>query len=178
MAAVGEKQMAIDTRMGAAPHWQARPRSLGSVSEFARRANERLTGRVTGRRATRSPDPLADYLKGRSIYGFVLGAGGARCSPRLERRAARGRSDEGAAVIAREERQARGGRSFLNCPRCGLTIKSRAPWLAIRFCPRCLARSQLAVELFSSPLRAEALYAEGSAPRADRCGTERRLGLK
>ena len=89
---------------------------------------------------------------------------------RREQRVSRAKRGADRVVTQREERHTRGGESFLNCPRCGLTIKPRAPWLAIRFCPRCLARSQSAVELFSSALPAEALYAEGSAPRADRRG--------
>jgi hypothetical protein len=93
-----------------------------------------------------------------------------RCPVRVERRAASGRAGGGAVVMQRQEGRARAGESFLNCPRCGLTIKLRAPWLAIRFCPRCLARRQSVVELFSSALPAEALYAEGAAPRDDRCG--------
>jgi len=81
-------------------------------------------------------------------------------------------------VMQREQPESRAGESFLNCPRCGLTIKLRASWLAIRFCPRCLARSQSVVELFSSALPAEVLYAEGSAPRDDRCGNDRRVGWR
>ena len=89
---------------------------------------------------------------------------------RREQRTSRGKRGAGRPGMQRAEPQTRGGESFLNCPRCGLTIKPRAPWLAIRFCPRCLARSQSVVELFSSALPAEALYGEGSAPRADRRG--------
>jgi hypothetical protein len=89
------------------------------------------------------------------------------------------RSDEDTVVMRREVRRAGGdGHSLLNCPRCGLTIKVRAPWLAIRFCPRCLARTQTVVELSSSPVPQGALYADGSAPRPDRCGSDRRLGLQ
>jgi hypothetical protein len=110
--------------------------------------------------------------------GVALGAGGARCWLRLGRRAASARAGEGAVVMQGGERRACGSQSFLNCPRCGLTITLRAPWLAIRFCPRCLAQSRSVVELFSSPLPAEALNAEGSAPRTDRGGIEQRLGLR
>jgi hypothetical protein len=62
------------------------------------------------------------------------------------------------------------GMLFLNCPRCGLTITPRAAWLSVRHCPRCLARSRTAVELFSSRLPAKALYASGAAPRPDGLG--------
>jgi hypothetical protein len=98
--------------------------------------------------------------------------------PRVARGVANGRTGAGAVMMQREQAQSRAGESFLNCPRCGLTIKLRAPWLAIRLCPRCLARSQSVVELFTSALPAEVLYAEGSAPRHDRCGDERRVGSR
>ena len=50
------------------------------------------------------------------------------------------------------------------CPRCGLSIRTRAPWLAIEHCPRCLARDQIPVRLFSSPLPTAKLYSDGMAP--------------
>jgi hypothetical protein len=120
--------------------------------------------------------PLRRFLDGGSIDGFRVGAVGVRC-PRVARGVANGRT--GAVVMQqREQPQSSAGESFLNCPRCGLTIKVRASWLAIRFCPRCLARSQSVVELFSSALPAEVLYAEGSAPRDDRRGNDRRVGWR
>jgi hypothetical protein len=57
--------------------------------------------------------------------------------------------------------------SYLNCPRCGLSIGIRSPWLAITHCPRCIARHRVAVLLFSSELPASVLYATGSLPSAD-----------
>lgn len=57
--------------------------------------------------------------------------------------------DREAAAAARRAR-ARSGGSQLDCPRCGLTIEPRAPWLAIRYCPRCLARSHRIIELSQS----------------------------
>ena len=54
------------------------------------------------------------------------------------------------------------GPLFLNCPRCGLSIRVRAPWLAVEHCPRCLARARTPVRLFFSPLSAEGLDAKGS----------------
>jgi hypothetical protein len=61
-----------------------------------------------------------------------------------------------------------GGESwYLNCPRCGLTVTPRARWLAIRYCPRCVARSQTIVEMFSSRLPAEALYPNRAVPHAE-----------
>ncbi len=61
---------------------------------------------------------------------------------------------------------ARAATFFLNCPRCGLSVEVRSRWMAIRHCPRCLGRARTLVELFSSSLPAEALYAEGLRPRA------------
>jgi len=33
------------------------------------------------------------------------------------------------------------------CPRCGLRLTQRVPSLAVQYCPRCLARARLAVQL-------------------------------
>jgi hypothetical protein len=82
-------------------------------------------------------------------------------------------SDQNAVAVHRLASDTR-GELFLNCPRCGLTITPRAAWLVVRHCPRCLARSHTAVELFSSRLPAKALYASGSAPRAEGLGAEGR----
>lgn len=116
--------------MGATTHGQAGPHGLGSVSR-SHEANQLLTGRATGRTMRRFSGHMADHLKARSIrWARVGGQLGRDC---LERRAASRRADEGAVVMQREQRQARGGESCLNCPRCGPTISLRAPWLAIRF---------------------------------------------
>jgi hypothetical protein len=56
---------------------------------------------------------------------------------------------------------------YLNCPRCGLTIRPKVLWIARRHCPRCQARGGTLVELFSSRLPAAALYADDSLPRAN-----------
>jgi hypothetical protein len=40
--------------------------------------------------------------------------------------------------------------SYLSCPRCRLTIRIRAPYLAIRNCPRCLARAGLPTPMYVS----------------------------
>ena len=58
-------------------------------------------------------------------------------------------------------------RLHLNCPRCGLSIEVRPHRAAIRHCPRCVGRSQLIIELFSSTLPADVLYDENSLPRVD-----------
>ena len=47
-------------------------------------------------------------------------------------------------------------RQYTNCPHCGLTIGSRAPWLAVRYCPRCLARKRAIVQMLSSSRVTEA----------------------
>jgi len=52
--------------------------------------------------------------------------------------------------------------SFLDCPRCGLSIRPKA---RIEDCPRCMARASIQVKLFSSALPPAALYREGSARR-------------
>ena len=58
----------------------------------------------------------------------------------------------------------RPGASYLNCPRCGLSIEVRAPWLTIQHCPRCVARTRTVVDMFSSGLPVDALYAAESRP--------------
>jgi hypothetical protein len=44
--------------------------------------------------------------------------------------------------------------TYLHCPRCRLAIRQRAEFLTLANCPRCLARTAIAVPLFSSPLDA------------------------
>lgn len=75
--------------------------------------------------------------------------------------AAAGADVEKAVVMRGPASNGARGASVLNCPRCGLRITLRAHWLAIRYCPRCLARSHTIVELFSSRLPTEVLYADG-----------------
>lgn len=61
-----------------------------------------------------------------------------------------------------------GAAPFLNCPRCGLSIRMKAAWWsAIEYCPRCIARARVAVKLFSSGLPAPELYADGLVPQAN-----------
>jgi hypothetical protein len=60
--------------------------------------------------------------------------------------------------------------SFLNCPRCGLSIRPRADWLTVEYCPRCIARTRTLVHLFSSTLPPAELYAADSVPHADARG--------
>lgn len=62
---------------------------------------------------------------------------------------------------------ARPATPFLNCPRCGLSIALRSRSLANTHCPRCRGRDSTIVELFSSWLPADALYADSSLPRPD-----------
>ena len=50
------------------------------------------------------------------------------------------------------------------CPRCGLSIRAGARSSVIAHCPRCLARAEVRVALFGSPLPADQLYREGWAP--------------
>jgi hypothetical protein len=56
------------------------------------------------------------------------------------------------------------GQLFLTCPRCGLRIGPRAPWLAIEHCPRCLAHARLPVKLVSSPPPSESQRYQHAAP--------------
>ena len=60
-----------------------------------------------------------------------------------------------------------GSSSFLNCPRCGLSIRPKVSWLAVEHCPRCIARARIPVKLFSSTLPAAELYPEGAVPTAE-----------
>ena len=57
---------------------------------------------------------------------------------------------------------------FLNCPRCGLSIRPKARWMTVEHCPRCLARARVAVTMFPSPLPAAELYHGGASPQADK----------
>jgi hypothetical protein len=56
--------------------------------------------------------------------------------------------------------------AFLNCPRCGLSIRPKVSWLTVEYCPRCMAHARIPVKLFSSALPAAELYPEGSVPNA------------
>ena len=89
---------------------------------------------------------------------------------------ARTRTTDRRSVVTTELRSAAGpSRWYLNCPRCGLTITPKVRSLAIRQCPRCLARTSTTVELFSSRLPADVLYASDSLPNGDAApGLERR----
>jgi hypothetical protein len=55
---------------------------------------------------------------------------------------------------------------YLNCPRCGLSIEVRSRWLAIRHCPRCIARTRTVVELFGSGLPADARHGSDALSQA------------
>jgi hypothetical protein len=50
--------------------------------------------------------------------------------------------------------------SYLSCPRCRLTIRIRAPYLALRNCPRCLAHAGLPTPMYSTPRRATSTPAD------------------
>jgi hypothetical protein len=56
------------------------------------------------------------------------------------------------------------GLTFLNCPRCGLSIRPKVSWLTVEYCPRCIARARVPVRLFSSTLPGAELYPEGAMP--------------
>jgi tRNA G26 N,N-dimethylase Trm1 len=42
--------------------------------------------------------------------------------------------------------------TYLHCPRCRLAIRRQVDYLSLVNCPRCLARTAIAVPLFTSPL--------------------------
>lgn len=59
--------------------------------------------------------------------------------------------------------------TYLNCPRCALSIRVGADYLASRNCPRCIARHRLPVPMYSTshPARLAAenlLSADGAGP--------------
>jgi hypothetical protein len=56
--------------------------------------------------------------------------------------------------------------TYLNCPRCGLTIRPRPASLVIEHCPRCIARRRTAVRLIASTLPAHTLDAGDRLPDA------------
>jgi len=41
--------------------------------------------------------------------------------------------------------------SYLNCPRCALSIRIRADYLAMTNCPRCMGRNQVTIPLYETP---------------------------
>lgn len=86
-------------------------------------------------------------------------------------------NNESSAVVKRVERvlpdphrddnRVSKAQSFLNCPRCRLSLKPKAAWLSVEYCPRCIARSGIPVRLFPSALPAAELYHESALPSAD-----------
>jgi len=56
---------------------------------------------------------------------------------------------------------------LLHWPKCGLSLRPRARWLAIEHCPRCLARTRIPVRLLSSPLLADEPHSDASAPTVE-----------
>ena len=51
---------------------------------------------------------------------------------------------------------------YLNCPRCHLAIRVRRPSLGPRHCPRCIARSRIAIDLFPSSVPMRQLLGDAS----------------
>jgi len=41
--------------------------------------------------------------------------------------------------------------SYLNCPRCALSIRVRWDYLHMTYCPRCRGRAKLAIPLYETP---------------------------
>jgi hypothetical protein len=44
--------------------------------------------------------------------------------------------------------------SYMNCPRCGLSIRVRASFLSLDCCPRCVARAGVVIPMLASDDRA------------------------
>ena len=57
-------------------------------------------------------------------------------------------------LLRRTGAPGRGVMTYLHCPRCRLAIRRRVDFLTLENCPRCLARTAIAVPLFCSPLSA------------------------
>jgi hypothetical protein len=49
-----------------------------------------------------------------------------------------------------------------------LTITPKAEWLAVEYCPRCIARRGVLVTLFTSSLPVDALYPDDAKPDPER----------
>lgn len=81
------------------------------------------------------------------------------------------RAGDGCARALRTRHVASRGVALMyeHCPRCRLAIRCRAHYLALERCPRCLARTGLAVALVTSPLNGAQLRASagGGAPIID-----------
>jgi hypothetical protein len=60
--------------------------------------------------------------------------------------------------------------SFRICPRCGLSIKPRAGWLTVEYCPRCIARARIPVRLSTTPLPSSELDRDGFEPNTGNDG--------
>jgi hypothetical protein len=63
---------------------------------------------------------------------------------------------------------------YLHCPRCGLAIRTRAGYLTLERCPRCLGRAGIVTRMFASPLNAGELRAADL--EADEVGTRPQPG--
>jgi hypothetical protein len=57
--------------------------------------------------------------------------------------------------------------TYVDCPRCGLSIIQRFPGQRIRHCPRCVAHHGVLVDLFPSPIPSAGAYAKDCLPRPD-----------
>jgi hypothetical protein len=65
---------------------------------------------------------------------------------------------------------------YLNCSRCGLSIRPRHRLLAIEHCPRCIARARVAVPMVESRLPARALAGPEYSPSRSEGRRERSPG--
>ncbi len=56
--------------------------------------------------------------------------------------------------------------SYMTCPRCGLSIRLRAPYLTLEGCPRCLARRRVSIQMDISEQPRDVVVERGR-PRDD-----------
>ena len=63
-------------------------------------------------------------------------------------------------TVARDWPRVRAERSFLNCPRCGLSIRPKMSSWSPEHCPRCPGNGGIAVWMFRSRLPTAELYSD------------------
>ncbi len=106
-------------------------------------------------------------ILGATLVGAAVGGGMGRAFGGVSRSDA-----EELAGHTRAPAANRAGTIYLNCPRCGLTMRPKQNWLTVEHCPRCIARRRVVVRLFASTLPADELYDDDDArPNSDCAGS-------
>ena len=78
-------------------------------------------------------------------------------------------------LMSRADRVSKaGGAVFMNCPRCGLSIRRKVDRLMLEHCPRCAGRAGIPVPLFVSARPAVSWHRDGPAPYAEQVGSRGR----